>query len=367
MTDAPLLRTPLFDLHLAHGGKMVGFAGYEMPVQYAGGVMAEHKHVREKAGLFDVSHMGQVMLIGANAAAELEKLVPGDVVGLPVGTQRYSMFTDPSGGVLDDLMIAKLAEDRLFLVVNAACKSADLAHLEASLQGVEIDHQEDRGLLALQGPAAAAALARHAPETSAMAFMDVRDVTVGGAPCRVSRSGYTGEDGFEIGMASGDAETIAALLLEDDDVALIGLGARDSLRLEAGLCLYGHDLDTSTSPVEAALLWTIAKRRREQGGFLGEDRILREIAEKPSRRRVGVKPEGRVVAREGVEIQVAGEAVGQITSGGFGPSIEHPVAMGYVAREHAKVGTKVDLMVRGQARPAEIVKLPFFPHRYHRG
>lgn len=366
MASDALQTTPLNDLHVDLGGKMVPFAGYAMPVQYPAGVMAEHKACRTGAGLFDVSHMGQVRLLGDDPAKALEALVPGDVIGLGDGAMRYSMFTNDAGGVLDDLMILNRG-DHLFLVVNAACKDADLKWMAARLQDVEIDHQPDRGLLALQGPAAAEALAAHAPEVASMSFMTGREVEIAGVACLVTRSGYTGEDGFEIGMAGGDAEKIARLLLEDDRVAPIGLGARDSLRLEAGLCLYGHDLDETTSPVEAALLWTIAKRRREEGGFPGADRIQREIAEKPSRRRVGIKPEGRVVAREGVEIQVDGAAVGTVTSGGFGPSVEHPVVMGYVARAHAAAGTKIDLMVRGQARPAEIVKLPFHPHRYYRG
>ncbi len=360
------LKTPLHGLHVALGAKMVPFAGYDMPVQYPAGVMAEHRHCRAAAGLFDVSHMGQVRLSGDDPAAALETLVPGDIQGLAPGQMRYATFTNAAGGVLDDLMVLR-RDDHLFLVVNAACKHADLAHMAERLEGVEIDHQPDRGLLALQGPAAAAVLAKHAPDVADMSFMTGRDIVIDGVDCLVTRSGYTGEDGYEIGMAGDAAERIAKLLLADDAVAPIGLGARDSLRLEAGLCLYGHDMDETTSPVEAALLWTIAKHRRETGGFLGAERILREIQEKPGRRRVGVRPEGRVVAREGVEIAIDGKVVGQITSGGFGPSVEHPVAMGYVTAAHAAVGTKVDLLVRGQARPAEIAKLPFHPHRYHRG
>lgn len=360
------LKTPLHGLHVALGAKMVPFAGYDMPVQYPAGVMAEHRQCRYSAGLFDVSHMGQVRLLGDDPAAALEALVPGDIQGLAPGQMRYATFTSESGGVLDDLMVLR-RDDHLFLVVNAACKHADLAHMAARLKGVEIDHQSGRGLLALQGPAAATVLAQHAPDVADMPFMTGRDVAIDGVDCLVTRSGYTGEDGYEIGMAEDAADHIARLLLADAAVEPIGLGARDSLRLEAGLCLYGHDLDETTSPVEAALLWTIAKHRREAGGFLGAERILREIKEKPARRRVGIRPEGRVVAREGVDIAVDGAVVGQITSGGFGPSVEHPVAMGYVAAAHAAVGTKIDLLVRGQPRPAEIVKLPFHPHRYHRG
>jgi aminomethyltransferase len=366
MSDGEDLKTPLYDLHLTLGAKMTPFAGYMMPVQYPAGVMAEHRHCRAAAGLFDVSHMGQVRLLGDGAAAALERLVPADIQGLIPGRMRYTIFTNADGGVLDDLM-ALSRGDHLFLVVNAGCKHDDLAHMAAHLGDIEIDYQADRGLLALQGPAAADILAKHALAVLAMPFMTALDVQIGGVDCLVTRSGYTGEDGYEIGMDGADATAVAELLLADAAVEPIGLGARDSLRLEAGLCLYGHDLTPDISPVEADLTWTIAKHRREGGGFLGADRIQRELAEKPSRRRVGIKPEGRAIAREGVEIQVDGETVGEITSGGFGPSVEHPVAMGYVVAAHAKVGTKLDLMVRGQARPAEIIKLPFHPHRYFRG
>jgi len=365
MSDSEdLLKTPLYDLHVRHGGKMVGFTGYNMPVQYADGIMAEHKWCREHAGLFDVSHMGQVKLSGADPAAALETLVTGDIQGLGINQQRYTMFTNAGGGVLDDLMVLNRG-DHLMLVVNAACKHQDIAHLEASLDGVEVEYFPDRALLALQGPEAAAVLTKHAPEVANIPFMSAIDITLAGAQCLATRSGYTGEDGFEIAMASDAAEDVANLLLADDAVRPIGLGARDSLRLEAGLCLYGHDLDETTSPVEAGLRWTIPKHRRESGGFLGAERIQRELAEGPSRRRVGIKPEGRVLAREGVEIAIDGAVVGTVTSGGFGPSCDHPVVMGYVAK--GKTGDAVDLMVRGQARPAQIVKVPFHPHRYYRG
>ncbi len=359
-----LLHTPLYDLHVSHGGKMVGFAGYAMPVQYADGIMAEHKWCRTHAGLFDVSHMGQVRLSGGSPAAALEALVPGDMQGLAVNQQRYTMFTNADGGVLDDLMALNRG-DHLMLVVNAACKHQDIAHLKAHLSGVEIEYFPDRALMALQGPEAAAVLAKHAPETAEIPFMSAIDITLAGAECLATRSGYTGEDGFEIAMPGDAAKDVAKLLLADDAVRPIGLGARDSLRLEAGLCLYGHDLDETTSPVEAGLRWTIPKHRREGGGFLGADRIQRELADGVSRRRVGIKPEGRVLAREGVDIAIGGETVGAVTSGGFGPSCEHPVVMGYVSQ--GKTGDAVDLMVRGQARPAEIVKMPFHPHRYYRG
>ena len=366
MSDGEDLKTPLYDLHLRLGAKMTPFAGYAMPVQYPAGVMAEHRHCRAAAGLFDVSHMGQVRLLGDGAAAALERLVPAGIQGLASGQMRYTMFTNADGGVMDDLMALNRG-DHLFLVVNAGCKHEDLAHMAAHLDGIEIDYQADRGLLALQGPAAAETLAKHAPAVLAMPFMTALDAQIGGVDCLVTRSGYTGEDGYEIGMDGNAAAAVAELLLADDAVEPIGLGARDSLRLEAGLCLYGHDLTPDISPIEAGLTWTIANHRREAGGFLGADRIQRELAEKPSRRRVGIRPEGRAIAREGVEIQVDGAVVGEITSGGFGPSVEHPVAMGYVAAAHAKVGTKLDLMVRSQARPAEIIKLPFHPHRYFRG
>ncbi len=363
--DAPL-KTPIYDLHVELGAKLVPFAGHAMPVQYPAGVMAEHRHCRAAAGLFDVSHMGQVRLSGPDAAAALERLVPADIQGLGHGQMRYTLFTNAEGGVLDDLMVLNRGDD-LFLVVNAACKHQDLAHMTANLPGVTVDHQADRGLLALQGPAAAEVLAKHAPDVAAMPFMTGRALMLAGVPCLVTRSGYTGEDGYEIGMPADAAEAIARLLLADPAVAPVGLGARDSLRLEAGLCLYGHELDPTISPVEAGLVWTIAKHRRAAGGFLGAERIQRELAEKPARRRVGVRPEGRALARDGVEIRIDGAVVGQITSGGYGPSVDGPIAMGYIEAAHAKVGTRIDLMVRGQARPAEIVKLPFHPHNYFRG
>ncbi len=365
MTDSEdLLKTPLYDLHVRLGGKMVGFTGYNMPVQYADGIMAEHKWCREHAGLFDVSHMGQVKLSGADPAAALEMLVPGDTQGLGINQQRYTMFTNAGGGVLDDLMALNRG-DHLILVVNAACKHQDIAHLEAHLNGVEVEYFPDRALLALQGPEAVAVLGKHTPEVVSIPFMSAIDITLAGAKCLATRSGYTGEDGFEIAMANDAAEDVANLLLADDAVRPIGLGARDSLRLEAGLCLYGHDLDETTSPVEAGLRWTIPKHRRAGGGFLGAERIQRELAEGPARRRVGIKPEGRVLAREGVEIAKDGAVIGTVTSGGFGPSCDHPVVMGYVS--NGKTGDAVDLMVRGQARPAQIVKMPFHPHRYYRG
>ncbi|MCC5970266.1 MAG: glycine cleavage system aminomethyltransferase GcvT [Pararhodobacter sp.] len=368
MTD--LKRTCLHELHLSLGAKMVPFAGYEMPVQYPMGVMGEHLHTRAQAGLFDVSHMGQVILGARGAAEALEALVPVDVQGLAEGRQRYGFFTTEAGGILDDLMIANRG-DHLFLVVNAACKAEDLAHLEAHLQGVEaVMH---RALLALQGPAAARALARLVPGVADMRFMDVSTFAWGDVDLWVSRSGYTGEDGFEISLPEHRAEDFARALLEMDEVAPIGLGARDSLRLEAGLCLYGHDIDTDTSPVEAGLNWAIQKVRRRggarEGGFPGAGRILRELTDGPSRLRVGLRPEGRAPMREGVALFDAEDAdtpVGAVTSGAFGPTIGAPMSMGYLPAAKAAPGTRIWGAVRGKRLPAQVVSLPFRPSTYHK-
>ncbi len=348
---APLLRTPLYDLHVSLGAKMVPFAGYEMPVQYPLGVLKEHLWTREKAGLFDVSHMGQAALIAADgkfetAARLLETLVPADIQSLKVGQQRYSQFLGPDGGILDDLMItrpmAPNAEGVLFLVVNAGCKDADYAHIAKHLPaGVRLEIMPDRALLALQGPAAGDVMAKLSPEAGALSFMAARSTRIGPIDCHVSRSGYTGEDGYEISVPEKSAVDLAKLLMSDERVQPIGLGARDSLRLEAGLCLYGHDIDTTTSPIEAGLQWSIQKRRRIEGGFPGAARIQKELADGPSRLRVGIKPDGRAPAREGTEIvDGTGAKIGVITSGGFGPSVNGPVAMGYVAAVHAKPGTQ---------------------------
>lgn len=367
--------TPLHEAHVALGAKMVPFAGYAMPVQYPLGVLGEHNWTRENAGLFDVSHMGQALLAGpdhATTAAALEALVPADILNLGRGRQRYTQFTTADGGIIDDLMVSRpLAEDEdgtLILVVNAACKAGDYAHLEARLPaGVSLIPQEGRALLALQGPKAAAVMEKLAPDSAAMAFMAAQPMTVAGLSAHVSRSGYTGEDGFEISVAGGDAVALWNALLADEAVKPIGLGARDSLRLEAGLCLYGHDIDLTTSPVEAALTWSIQKRRRLEGGFPGADRICREIAEGPARLRVGLKPEGRAPARDGTEVRLpGGPAIGTVTSGGFGPTAGGPVAMGYVEAAHAAPGTAVELIVRGRALPASIVTLPFVPSRFRR-
>ena len=376
-SDALLKRTPLYSLHVALGAKMVPFAGYEMPVQYPLGVLKEHLWTREQAGLFDVSHMGQAHLIADDGKHEtvslaLEALVPADIVALKPGQQRYTQLLNDEGGIIDDLMVTRSAlasdEGRLFVVVNAACKDNDYAHIAARLpSGVILSAQEDRGLLALQGPGAAAVMAKLAPKAAALGFMQAAPMAVGPYDCHASRSGYTGEDGYEISVAADDAVELARLLSSDPAAQFIGLGARDSLRLEAGLCLYGHDIDEMTSPVEAALVWSMQKRRRTEGGFPGAARIQKELADGPARLRVGIKPEGRAPAREGAEIQSAGgDKIGTITSGGFGPTVNGPIAMGYVAAGHAKPGTPVQLIVRGKPLPAVVSTLPFAPHRYAR-
>ena len=371
MSQAPeaAKRTPLHALHLERGARMVPFAGYEMPVQYPGGILAEHRQTREAAGLFDVSHMGQIRLAGDDPAAALETLVPGDIRGLAPGEMRYTQFTNEAGGILDDLMVTRLGPRELLLVVNAACKQADLAHLQAGLAGkAEVTPAFERALLALQGPKAVDALARHAPGCATMRFMTAGPMAVGGIDCFVSRSGYTGEDGFEIASAAEDAAAHAGLLLAEPEVAPVGLGARDSLRLEAGLCLYGHDIDESTTPVEAALAWSIGKRRRQEGGYPGADVVARQLAAGAARRRVGILPEGRQPAREGTEVvDGTGDAVGRVTSGGFGPTLGGPLAMGYVATPHAGVGAALGLLVRGKTLPARVTRMPFVKQRYYRG
>ena len=370
-----LHRTPLHDLHVELGAKMVPFAGYEMPVNYPAGILAEHLHCRQAAGLFDVSHMGQVRLRAENyaqAASALERLCPGDFIGLQPGRQRYSFFTDNQGGILDDLMISHLADDKwgdhLFVVVNAACKAQDVSHLKANLNHrCEVEELTDRALLALQGPAAGAVLARLAPDSGKMTFMTERQLNIAGINCIVTRSGYTGEDGFEISVPDTAAVDLARHLLAAPEVKPIGLGARDSLRLEAGLCLYGNDITPATTPVEADLSWAIAKRRREEGGFPGSGVLQRQWQSGTSRKRVGILPEGKAPARAHTEIaDEAGQVIGEVTSGGFGPSVNNPIAMGYVATGHAAPGTRLQLLVRGKALPAKVVALPFVPHRYRR-
>jgi aminomethyltransferase len=367
-----LLRTPLYNLHLELGARMVPFAGYEMPVQYPMGVLKEHNHTRAQAGLFDVSHMGQVRLSGANAAAALESLVPIDVLDLGLNCQRYAMFTNEQGGILDDLMVSN-AGDSLFVVVNAACKQQDIAHLRKHLsERCTIEELADRALLALQGPAAGAVMARLVPDTAKMVFMDTAKVTLVSVECFISRSGYTGEDGFEISVPNSHAEELARLLLAQDGVAPIGLGARDSLRLEAGLCLYGHDMDTGTTPVEASLAWALSKARRADGarpgGYPGAEIIMRQLAEGVSRKRVGLLARDRMPVREGAELLDAeGHAIGKVTSGGFGPSFGGPVAMGYVDTGHATIGTALQAVVRGKPVPIDVARTPFVPQRYFRG
>ena len=378
--DGPsdLKKTPLHALNLSLGARMVPFAGYEMPVQYAAGVMKEHQHTRTGAGLFDVSHMGQVTVRArsgdnADAARALETLVPVDVVGLAEGRQRYALFTNDEGGILDDLMIANRG-DHFYVVVNAACKDADVSHMRAAIgESCEITLHDDRALVALQGPHAEAVLAELWADVSSMRFMDVRACDLHDAGCIVSRSGYTGEDGFEISIPAALAETVCRRLLDHPDVLPIGLGARDSLRLEAGLCLYGNDIDTQTTPVEAALEWAIQKVRRKggarEGGFPGADIILEQLEGGASRRRVGLKPEGRAPVRAGAVLATDPEGedvVGTVTSGGFGPSVDGPVAMGLVATGAAEIGTQLYAGVRGKFLPITVVATPFVKNTFKR-
>jgi aminomethyltransferase len=375
---SPLKRTALHALHVAAGGKMVPFAGYDMPVQYGSGVLREHLHTRGSAGLFDVSHMGQIALRPKSgkleeAALALERLVPQDIVAVAPGRQRYAQFSNEAGGLLDDLMVANFG-DHLFLVVNAACKAEDEAHLRAHLSdSCIIEPLPDRALIALQGPKAEAVLTKLCADASAMRFMDSGPRSVGGIDCFVSRSGYTGEDGFEISVPADQAETLAKALLADNDVLPIGLGARDSLRLEAGLCLYGHDIDTSTTPVEGALEWSIQKSRRNggarAGGFPGADRILAQLANGAPRRRVGLRPEGRAPVREGVALfadETSTDQIGAVTSGGFGPSLNAPVAMGYLPSSLTATGGRVFAELRGTRLPLRIAAMPFVPNTYKR-
>lgn len=373
--DETLLKTPLHALHVELGAKMVPFAGYDMPVQYKLGVMGEHNHTREKAGLFDVSHMGQAMLQGpdhATVSKALESLVAADIEGIEPGTMRYTQLLNGEGGIIDDLMVTRPGNTaeagKLLLVVNAARKDVDYAYLRANLPaGIALTTFDNQALIALQGPAAEGALSKWCKKAATLTFMNACPATFDGMACSISRSGYTGEDGYEISVAASDVEKMARTLLSHPDVEPIGLGARDSLRLEAGLCLYGHDIDETTSPVEAALTWSIGKRRREEANFPGAARILKEIKEGASRKRVGIRPEGRGPAREGTEIVDAdGKQIGIVTSGGFGPTADAPVTMGYVDAAHAKVGTPVTLMVRGKPRAAEVSAMPFIEKRYRK-
>ena len=364
-----LRRTPLYALHLELGGKMVPFAGYEMPVQYPAGVLKEHLHTRASAGLFDVSHMGQAFLSGEDPARTLERVTPADVVGLKDGQQRYALLVSDQGTIKDDFMVARLpGEAALYLVVNAACKEGDFAYIAEKLKGIAtLAPQPDRALLALQGPAAVAVLARHSPDTAKLTFMKVGRFAVAGAPAIVSRSGYTGEDGFEISIEAKDADHVARALLGEPEVLPIGLGARDSLRLEAGLCLYGHDMDEMIDPITANLAWSIGKRRKMDKDFPAAEMIMGKLLDGTAQKRVGIRPDGKAPARDGTEIaDNTGRIIGKITSGGFGPRLNAPVAMGYVDTPFAGDGNEIMLMVRGKAMPAHVAPMPFVPHGYKR-
>jgi aminomethyltransferase len=367
-----LKRTPLHELHLALGAKMAPFAGYDMPIQYPTGILKEHNHTRSAAGLFDVSHMGMGELNGPKGMiSAFERLIPGDIAALKPGRIRYSLLLNQEGGIIDDLMITRKRSapgaERLYVVVNAACKDNDFPHVANGLAGAgELTVFEDSALLALQGPQAAMVLSRLAPGVEGLAFMTAAEFAWRGVALWVSRSGYTGEDGYEIQVPASAAADFAKALLAEPETAPIGLGARDSLRLEAGLCLYGHDIDQTTSPVEADLVWAIGKRRREEGGFPGSQRIMKELAEGPSRLRVAIKPETRAIARDGCEIlDASGARIGLVTSGAFGPTVGGPIAMGYVTTP-VVVGALVKLVVRGVPHPARIIQAPFTPHRYRR-
>jgi aminomethyltransferase len=368
VTDADtqsLKTTPLDALHREHGAKMVPFARYAMPVHYDGGIIKEHLHTRAKASLFDVSHMGQARLVGDDAAAALETLVPGDIKGLGKGKTRYTLLTNDRGGIIDDVMVTNRG-GHLFIVVNAACKKGDFAHIRKRIgKRAKLKVLRNRALIALQGPAAAAVIGRFMPAARHMLFMTAETFKVGDIECFVTRSGYTGEDGYEISVAAEDAENLARLLLDEPEVMLAGLGARDSLRLEAGLCLYGSDIDAETTPIEANLAWVIGKRRREEGGFPGADVILGQLRDGAPRKRVGLRPDGKAPARAHTPIEdTKGNAIGEVTSGGYGPSVEAPIAMGYVDKAFAAPETPVNLKVRGKALAGRVVKLPFVEQRY---
>lgn len=371
-SSTPLLTTPLHALHIELGAKMVPFGGYDMPVQYATGILAEHKHTRAAAGLFDVSHMGQVVLSGPGADAALETLVPVDIVDLAVGKQRYALFTNEQGGILDDLMVTRRAND-LFLVVNAACKTQDIAHLQARIGHLcTVTPLPDQALLALQGPEAVTALARLNDGVRQLVFMTGGHFSLDGIECFVTRSGYTGEDGFEISVPAAHAEQLARALLAQPEVKPIGLGARDTLRLEAGLCLYGHDIDPATTPVEGALTWAIQKVRRaggaRAGGYPGASIIDRQLAEGATRKRVGLISTERMPVREGAKlVDASGAEIGVVTSGSLGPSLNQPVALAYVSAAQAAVGTAVFALVRDKKVPMTVASTPFVPNRYYRG
>jgi aminomethyltransferase len=369
--DTEIRKTPLYDLHVSLGARMVPFAGYAMPVQYPAGIIAEHNATRGAAGLFDVSHMGQAILRGRDPAASFERLVPGDIAGLETGRMRYTLLLNEQGGIRDDLMVTRIEENgvpALFLVVNAGCKDADFAHIATQLADeTELQILNDSALLALQGPKAEDVLAALAPECRDLVFMQGTEMTLAGAAAYVTRSGYTGEDGFEISVANDAVTGLAQTLLAHDDVEPVGLGARDSLRLEAGLCLYGHDIDEATSPIEAGLAWAVGKRRRETADFPGAETILQQLGEGPARKRVGIKLDGRAPVREGAVIRDDHDVeVGIVTSGGFGPTLGGPVAMGYVNAACATSGTALKIELRGRTIPATVVDLPFVPANYKR-
>ena len=371
-----LKKTPLYELHRELGAKMTEFAGYEMPVQYSLGILGEHQHTRTKSGLFDVSHMGQVILRGRSyqeTALALERAIPMDALGLDVGRQRYGFLTTDNGGILDDLMFSNRG-DHIFVVLNAACKESDIVHLRTLLEpDISIEVIENRALIALQGPASEAVLSEFNSQIKAMNFMDVETLSIAGAECWVSRSGYTGEDGFEISIPASAAESVTKSILSKEEVELIGLGARDSLRLEAGLCLYGHDIDEATSPVEAALTWAIQKVRRTHGeragGFMGSEIISQQIETGTDKKRVGFLPQTRAPMREGIEIfatEVSKKVIGKITSGGFSPSLGYPIAMGYIASEFANSEDEFFGELRGKRVPVKVTKIPFVPSNFKR-
>jgi aminomethyltransferase len=373
MPVEPEIKHTIFhDYHVAAGGKMVPFAGYLMPVQYTDGIMQEHLHCRDNAGLFDVSHMGQIIVKGEGAAQALERLMPVDLQSLGINQQTYSTLTNEQGGVIDDLIVARWTDDTFFLVVNAGCKEQDVRHIRKHLPEFEVTHLADRCLLALQGLRAKDVMADLAPEANELIFMNGGHATINGIECYITRSGYTGEDGFEISIDPSDALKLADILLSYDYVSWIGLGARDSLRLEAGLCLYGHDMNEQTSPIEAGITWSISKSRRagapNAGGFLGADIILKHMADGVSKKRVGFLVDGRAPVREGAEIiDESGTVIGNITSGGFGPTLQAPIAMGYVPSELSAIGTQLNALVRGKPRAITVTKMPLVEHRFYRG
>ena len=371
--DTLIRTTPLHQMHLDAGAKMVPFAGYDMPVSYPLGIKKEHNHTREKAGLFDVSHMGQIRLGGANAKKALESIVPVDIIDLPLMKLRYALFTNKSGGVMDDLMVTNLGDEGLFLVVNAGCKNADFAHLQRTIgDDCKVEFLEDVALLALQGPLAHKVLSEISPSISEMIFMTAKQVVINGIECLVTRSGYTGEDGFEISLAAKDSEELAKLLLSNIEVEWVGLGARDSLRLEAGLSLYGHELDIHHSPVESSLGWALSKVRRtggeREGNYLGFETIMRHLNEGSESKVVGLQPQGRMPVRDGAIIEdELGNNVGKVTSGGFGPSINRPIAIARLKKSYIEKNSKLFALVRDKKIAVEIVSLPFVKQNYYRG